>query len=386
MDTPFIYNTYVTGKNFIGRKTECNTLSNLLGRKENVTIYEPPKSGKRSLIQQTLFNMRISGKQFSACQVNLFNIRSIGMFLTRFGSAVVRSCFSTPSEYEDAVGRLLEGTHFVFDKDRFARIDEVVSLNWEYDADDIYAVLSLPYRISAERDMRIFIIIEEFQNLMHDSRYEDVFRILKQVMEENRSSAEGQGCSFILSGSRVNAMKYIFDEYKYFHRTVEHLPLQNIDQRDIIEHIMRGFQYSGKVIEQDMILGACKLFRGNMWYLNHFVSICDSMTKGYINEGILMEALRVLISVHEPRFTRIMDSLTDHQISLLKAIMEGVTKFSATDVIEKYALNSSANVRRVKDALKKKEIITFSDRDEPMVLDPLFEYWLGKFYFEIPGL
>ena len=154
MDTPFIYNTYVTGKNFIGRKTECNTLSNLLGRKENVAIYEPPKSGKRSLIQQTLFNMRISGKQFSACQVNLFNIRSIGMFLTRFGSAVVRSCFSTPSEYEDAVGRLLEGTHFVFDKDRFARIDEVVSLNWEYDADDIYAVLSLPYRISAERDIK----------------------------------------------------------------------------------------------------------------------------------------------------------------------------------------------------------------------------------------
>ena len=46
MDTPFIYDTYVTGKNFIGRKTECNMLGNLLDKHENVVIYEPPKAGK----------------------------------------------------------------------------------------------------------------------------------------------------------------------------------------------------------------------------------------------------------------------------------------------------------------------------------------------------
>ena len=77
------------------------------------------------------------------------------------------------------------------------------------------------------------------------------------------------------------------------------------------------------------------------------------------------------------------DSLTDHQLSLLKAALDGVVRFSSTDVIEKYALNSSANVRRVKDALKKKEIITFNEKDEPVVLDPLFEYWVRKYYFKI---
>ena len=68
--------------------------------------------------------------------------------------------------------------------------------------------------------------------------------------------------------------------------------------------------------------------------------------------------------------------------SLLKAVMDGVVKFSASDVIEKYRLNSSANVRRVKDALKKKEVLTFNEKDEPVVLDPLFEYWLEKSYFD----
>ena len=78
------------------------------------------------------------------------------------------------------------------------------------------------------------------------------------------------------------------------------------------------------------------------------------------------------------------NDLTDHQLSFVKAILDGVVKFSASDVIEKYRLNSSANVRRVKDALKKKEIITFNEKDEPVILDPLFEYWITKIYFERP--
>jgi hypothetical protein len=66
----------------------------------------------------------------------------------------------------------------------------------------------------------------------------------------------------------------------------------------------------------------------------------------------------------------------------MRAVLDGVVKFSASDVIEKYHLNSSANVRRVKDALKKKEILTFNEKDEPVILDPLFEYWLIKYYLE----
>ena len=95
-------------------------------------------------------------------------------------------------------------------------------------------------------------------------------------------------------------------------------------------------------------------------------------------------ALNSMISVHEPRFVSIVNDLTDFQLSLMRAVLDGVVKFSASDIIEKYHLNSSANVRRVKDALKKKEVITFNEKDEPVVMDPLFEFWLKKFYFEIP--
>ena len=53
-------------------------------------------------------------------------------------------------------------------------------------------------------------------------------------------------------------------------------------------------------------------------------------------------------------------------------------------LIKQYGLNSSANVRRLKDALCKKEIVTFDEDETPIVLDPLFEYWVRKEYFNMP--
>ena len=381
MDTPFVYDRFVTGKNFVGRKTECTILSNLLEAGEHVYLYGRPKSGKMSIVQQALFNRRMAGKQFMVAHMSLSNIRNLEQFLLKFGTAVIKAVSSTAGEYESLVQKHLDGTHFVFDRSRFASCDEVVSLNWTPDMNDVYKMIRLPQRIAEERCRPYYVILEDFQNIMLADEYEDVFKLMEELFRE-RDRMKPASASFIIAGSQVNAMKYIFEEKKFFYRLVEKINMGVVDDREIIEYIVKGFMVSGKVIERDLVLGACKLFRGDMWYLNHFTSICDTMSRGYINEGILMEALRTIISIHEPRFYAIINDLTDHQLSLLLAILDGVTRFSASEVIEKYRLNSSANVRRVKDALKKKEVITFNEKDEPVILDPLFEYWVSNHYFE----
>ena len=380
MDTPFVYDNHVTGKNFVGRKTDCTVLANLLEAGEHVCIYEAPRSGKSSLVQQTLFNMRASGKQFMVAYVNVFNVRTRRDFLKRFGAAVLRTAYSTPADYESAIGRYLANTHFVFDRAQFASKEDIVCMNWDADNNDVLQMMRLPGQISLEREVPFYVIFKDFQNIMMTEEFEDTLKVMEGMFADKSSYGDS---TFVFTGSMVNAMKYIFAEKKYFYRQVNHLPLSVIDDRDAIEHVIRGFRSSGKVIERDLALGACKLFRSEMWYLNQFFSICDSMSKGFINEAILVDALNSLIAVHEPRFKVLVNDLTDHQQSLMKAILDGVVKFSASEVIERYRLNSSANVRRVKDALRKKEIITFNEKDEPVILDPLFEYWITKYYFEI---
>lgn len=382
MDTPFVYDKYVTGKNFVGRKMECTVLANLLDAGENVCVYEPPKSGKLSMIQQTLYNMRAAGKPFMVAYVNIFNVRSLRMFLKKFGDAVIRAAYSVPSDYARVIARHLEGTHFVFDGAKFASNEEIVCMNWDADETDVRAMMLLPQKIAREKGLPFYVIFKDFQSMLSINDYEDVLKVMEQVFAE-RDRLEKNPAAFIFSGSMVNAMKYIFAYRKFFHRQVNHLPLQQLDEKDAIEHVVRGFRSSGKVVDKELALGACKLFRCNMWYLNQFFSVCDSLSKGFINEAILVEALDSVIAVHEPRFNVLINDLTDHQQSLLRAVLDGVVKFSSSDVIERYRLNSSANVRRVKDALCKKEILTFNDKEEPVILDPLFEYWVSKYYFEM---
>ena len=370
----------MTGKSFVGRKKECDILSNLLDAGEHVVMYEPPKTGKMSVIQQTLMNMRSAGKQFVTVHVDLFNVRSLEDFLVRFGSCVLRACMATPEQFRDAVERHLGAAHFVFDVSRFYRDGTVVSMNWSPDKEDVRLMMSLPQRLAEEKGMPLYVVIKEFQMLTWNETCEDALPVMEEVLRDKQPKPSA---SFIMIGSQVNAMKYIFEEKKYFYRQVVHIPIESVGEREIIDHIVKGFLYgTGKSFDRDLAMGACSLFKCHMWYLNHLAAICDSMSKGFINEGIMVEALSSMISIHEPRFLNLVNDLTDHQLSLMKAVLDGVVRLSASEVIEKYHMNSSANVRRVKDALRKKEIITFNEKDEPVIMDPLFEYWLSKYYFE----
>lgn len=380
MNHTAIYDKYVTGKNFIGRKTECNGLANLLGKGEHVAIYEPPKAGKTSLIQQSLFNMKVEGKDFLAGQFSLLNIRTLPDFLRKFASTLLRMTGTTAQEFAAYIEKYLGGTHFTFDEERFGETEECVSLTDRPDAGDIAALLRFPYRLAEDRGMRIFLIMEEFQNILFPDEGEELLAAMRNVMKEE---AEGARLfSYILTGSMVNAMKEIFEVRRFFGRMVERVKLMPVDEREITDHAIKGFLSNGKVTDKELILGACSLFKNNLWYINHFIAVCDSLSMGYIMSPVLLEALDAVISVHKPRFVAIMNDLTTFQVNLLRAITDRRTLLSGSETVRLYGLNSSANVKRVKEALMKKEIITFNEKNEPEIIDPLFEYWVRKYYFE----
>lgn len=382
MATAFPYDRYVTGRNFTGRRNERKSLGNLISQNEHVAIYEPENSGKSSLVQQVLLDLRLSGRQFAAARLSMMNIRSLQDFLIAYGSAVIKAVAATPDEYASLVSGYLSDTHFVFDSQAFSERGEIISTNWTIGPDDIDAMLCLPGNL-ASRGLPIVFMLEEFQNIVFcDDGSDSLLRAMEKALSSQKSS-EGPKCTFLFMGSRVNAMKDIFEKRHFFYRFVQHFPIGEVSERDIIDYVVRGFVTSGKVVEKELLLGMCKLFRNNMWYINSFISICDSLSKGYISEPVLVEALDNIIALQRPRFKMIMDDLTTFQVNLLRAILEGNKKFSSTEVIRHYALNSSANVKRLKDALCKKEIITFDEMDEPVVLDPLFEYWAKKYYFNI---
>lgn len=377
-----MYNRYVTGQHFIGHKEDCTILGNLLMQSENVVIGEPFGAGKKSLVHQVFTKMKVNGSQFTVGEMTALDIREGEAFVKRLGAAVIRLVASTPDEYERIVTTHLGGTHWVFDRKAFSDLDTILSTNWDLDARDLKAVLRLPYALAAERGEKTFLIIDEFQNVDLADDGERIFKLMEEVMDEAKAEST-KFFSYIFIGSQVNAMEDIFVKRHFFYRRATRLRLGRVEEREIVEHIIKGFLASGKVIDRDLVSGACRLFKCNLFYINHFISVCDSLSKGYIMEPVLLEALATVLAINRGRFVSTMNDLTTFQVSLLKAVIDGYSKFSTAEVIRKYSLNSSANVRRLKDALMKKEILTFAGEDsKPVILDPLFEYWLRNYYFK----
>ena len=382
MDSHFPYDKYVTGKHYIGRRTETQVFANLVSQGENVVIYEPPKTGKKSLVQQAFYNLKPTGQRFVPVQLSLLDVRSLRDLALRLAAAALQSAGSGPEDYARTAQELLAGSHLVFDPARFNACGEIVSLTWELDDDDLRAAFLLPYRIGVQAGVRRIVVLDEFQNVMLTEDGERACRILEGVFKTLPPDLAPGAC-YVFLGSQVNAMHEIFGVRRWFWRRVERLHLPTIETRELMDHVNRGFLTSGKVIDRELLQGVCRLFKDNIWYINHFSAICDSLTRGYVLEPTLTEALGTLLSVHEPRFVATMNDLTTFQVSLLRAILDGHTRFSSAEVIRRYNLNSSANVRRLKDALCKKEIVTFDQDDNPVLLDPLFEYWVRKYYFKM---
>ena len=369
MDTVFTYDRYVTGKNFVGRRSEQEQLAGLLGASANVVIYEPPKTGKTSLLRETFIGLRGSGAAFKTVDLSLMSVRSIEAFAVRLASAVIGAYASTPEEIEALCGRY----GLRFDAESYARGGNFLAFK---DA-DLRAFLSLPYRLAEDHQEKLYVCVFEFQNILLTEDPDHYLQIFEEVV---RNAPRGR-CSWVWVGSMVNAMKDIFEERRFFYRMVERVKLEPISVKDIENYVIRGFLVSGKVIEKDLVRDVCSKLRCNIYYVNHFSAICDGLSRGYIMQPVVEESMLSMIAMHEPRFMSMMNGLTNFQVLLLRAILDGETKFSSSDVIAKYGLNSSANVLRLKDALAKKEIVTFLPAGGAIVLDPLFEYWLRKYFF-----
>ena len=383
MDTPFQYSSCVTGKHFIGRHNDCNVLSNLLNAGECIALWGPPKTGKMSALQQTFINMKTSGKQFVLCDIDLLNIRDIDVFLRKFAGEVLSAVTPSPDEYREITEKYLAGTGLDFNPVTYSDTGNIFGTECEFSRESMDVIADLPFALSRDKGITLIVLFREFENIYSD-RGEYFFKSMEKAISENHQQGN-RSCLFIFTGSRVNAMEDIFSHRKFFWRIVERYSLTTISDNEISEHVLKGFMAGGKVLDRELLQGVIHLFKNNIWYINHFFFICDALSKGYISEITLNDALACMLSVHTPKFFSIMSDLTAFQERFLKAILDGNVKFSTAEVIAKYRLNSSANVKRLRDALMKKEVVRFNEKDEPEIMDPLFEYWLRKEYFKTEG-
>lgn len=374
MESPFEYNKYVQGAQFIGRSEEVAQVCNLLRNHKNILIYGPAKIGKQSLIYTAIERLWHDLKEIAICEINLFNIRCIEAFLLKFSNEIVSHFAQTPDEWGHILQRHLP--HAPYTVDTTTKEPEYTYTTKSSLSDkQIEELLSLPQSLATEYGTHIIIYIKQFQDLQLYDNPHHLFLIMEKVW--NRQS----NTNYIITGDRLNAMEEIFLKKKYFYHFAENIEINPIEEKTFTDFIIKGFHKAGKVILPEHASTIYNLVGGDPWYTQHLADLCFNLSKGYVNEGIIRQAISHLINLHDYEFHSIAYGLSKYQIRMIKAALDGVVKFTSADILDKYSLNTSANVSRLKDALSKKEILWFNDKQPARFIDPLFKLWFTDYFF-----
>lgn len=339
MQEGFSFDRIVTGREFFGREDDCAALEKAILSGENIALYSAPKEGKSSLVAQALRNLSIGGSKPLIKEIDAANSLRVKDFEDKLAAAGLGGILDPSSDCLTQI---------------FTRL--------------------------ASSDDRLVISIVNFQHLAILEESDALMRALRDTFLRTRG---GRLC-WILSGSQLNAMKELFVRSPFFRGGVTPMTLSPIPSEDIATFIRKNLDLSGKVMEKEDVDALISTLDGNIWYIRHYMSICDSLTRGYVTPAVISDAYEGLIATQLPWFRYMVSNLSCYQLRFLQALVRegGRCNFSSVRMLERYGLNSSANVVRVRQALMKKEIITESGRGELRVIDPLFRWWLEKYFFK----
>ena len=156
--------------------------------------------------------------------------------------------------------------------------------------------------------------------------------------------------------------------------------LPRIDSNDWTRFIQKGFQESGKQISDKAALRICIVTNQIYHYVQLLAHHSWLRTTTRCTIQIVNEAMEDMMMYFKTQYQTLADSLTESQLGYLRMLLNCDRRFCSKQTLAKYNLKSSSRVARLRESLINKCIIR-ADGFETFFLDPIFGYWLDKYYF-----
>ena len=178
-------------------------------------------------------------------------------------------------------------------------------------------------------------------------------------------------------------MLHIFGEYNSpFYRFGDMMFLPKIANEEWRKFIVERFADTKKSITTDLAGYLAEQVENHPYYVQQLAQYTWLRTQQTCTKTIVDEALQSMLDSLNLQFVNLMDTLTEKQRSFLCAVSEGVKNFSSSDTLQHYQLGTSGNIRILKDALKKRDLIDVTGKDI-QIQDPLLKRWIVQEYSKL---
>jgi len=374
-DSPFIYGTTVSVQSFTNREIESRKLKSNLLNGINTTIISPRRWGKSSLVEKVIADINKKEKLTKTIIIDLFSVGSEEEFLEKFAREVIKASSSKWQEW------MASGKEFfkkLTPKLSFG-IDPISDFSLSFDLQELKKnndeILNLPEIIAQKKGIKFIICLDEFQNLSSFKDYIVFEKKMRACWQRHKS------VTYCLYGSKRHMMSDIFNNpSKPFYRFGDIMLLQKIETKKWVSFITKSFSNTNKVIDEETAEMIPFIMKNHSWYVQQLAHYTWNLTskKATLNE--LNIALTELINANAPLYQKEVESISQTQINLLKAVTKGETQFTSTVTMQKYLLGTPRNVSKNKTILINSDVIHEINGKYEFV-DPAFELWFNKQFF-----
>ena len=377
MEIPFVYGKIAAGCNFTDREEETKKLvSNFLSQ-TNTAIISPRRWGKSSLVNKAIDSASKTDKSILFVKMNAFKCETPQEFYELFAKRAIESISSTAemllSNAKDFISRLLPKLS-ISDPSGQYEMSFGIDLKSNPIGEDI---LELPQQIATRRRSKVVVCIDEFQQIGEFAESDKFQKILRSHWQEHPDVA------YILYGSKKHMMLNIFGEYESpFYKFGDLMFLPKISLDDWTAFIKDRFSETGKSISDETARHLASLVECHSYYVQQLAQYAWLRTTSICSEDVVNAAFQGMLDSLNLQFVNLMDSLTEKQRSFLCAISDGVTNLSSVETLSRYHLGTSGNIRILKSALKKRDLIEETGK-QLEIQDPMLNQWLQIVYKHI---
>lgn len=374
MEIPFVYGKIADGSNFTDRTQDTEKLVNNFKGLVNTVIISPRRWGKTSLVNHALQRMS-NENDYLLCQIDIFNCRTETQFYQAYVNALLKASYTKMDEFIAAAKKYVGafGPKLTL-SDSNMQYELAFGIDFkdkQYSYDEI---LDLPQQIALERGKKFIVCIDEFQNV---SSYEDALGFQRKLRAHWQRHNQVGYCMF---GSKRHMLLDIFSNYEMpFYKFGDILFLDKIGEQEWVSFITDRFSQTGKRISTTQASRIAQYVACHPYYVQQLAQLVWLRTETVCKDTLIDAAFEALVGQLSLLFSNIIDTLTAKQISFLQAIAQGERNFSSREVLSKYQLGTSANIKNLRKAMQDKDLIDVMP-NSIQLQDPLFAYWLTHKY------
>jgi uncharacterized protein len=365
---PFRFGTLALDEAFTNRQREVAELSADMRNGQDVVVFAPRRYGKSSLIWRVA--QRLVRRRVLVAQVDLMRAPTKERLAEKLAHAI----------YDDLATPLLRARERlrVFSE---LRVQPVVtvdpqdgSVSFGFDARaarpaidaTLEDLLALPGKLAAERDRRVALVLDEFQEVM------DVDPGLLKLM---RSVFQEQGdVSHVYLGSKRHMIERIFnDENEPFWRSAKQMELGVIAPEPFVTFALERFAATGRELDEETAVRAVALTGGHPYATQELLYFL------WEEAGSLDRALDAVLRSENAHFGLLWERASAAQRLVLEALAaDQPGRPLSTDYQRRHALPSVATVQTALRALARDGVVARIGRGEYAIAEPFLAEWIAR--------